>query len=490
MLMSSERLRVRTVSRTSQGYEGIGPGVSFITIDRRSVGLRQAPHTSRSCSQQAVASTLQSGWCASYATTGNSYHHSAVIQLTPMSSPSQPSTALDAISSVIRLPHGVVATDHRGPPRESTPTKPPRIVDDLIPLILESDDHWWPRDLQRLAAVSLAWVGPVRRILYAFPRLQSFHACTLLARTLSGNTHLLTLIRGLDLCPATVGDCSLTEEDMASIRFILNLKGLQSMTLGGQLAVRAERFIQMMSSTHSITSLHIDGSHITQVHEGSSSRYPASLSWDDSIAFRFARSLRTLRLTSLHLSLAEPDVPYALRVGSLILEDVVVDSGSIQDLCHESWSHLHQLSISSGISHAHSLDQLALPLLECCEHLESLRYEACTGAHGELFEEGLPGFSSLRNLCLYDINVNPQTLALLAQTCRSLVQLSVLGRTVRLAAQDWAELLHSGGLPSLRSLETSSGRNIPPSGFLRWSKETCSELQSTCTARGVKLTCS
>ena len=220
-------------------------------------------------------------------------------------------------SAAFELPHGVVSEDQRCS-RAPAATKPPHIVDDLIPLFLEGHENWWPRDLLRLALVSLAWVGPIRRLLYAYPRLQSYKSCTLFARTLSGNTNLSPLIQGLDLCPAFTED-GLTEEDMASLRFVLNLKGLRSMTLGGQLAMQAERFIQMMGSTHTISSLHIDGSYISQSCGSTSLWRPASLRWDDSVAFRFARSLRTLRLSNIQLSIADADISYALRIRSLIL---------------------------------------------------------------------------------------------------------------------------------------------------------------------------
>lgn len=361
----------------------------------------------------------------------------------------------------------------------------PRIVDDLIPVILESNGHWWPKDLQRLALVSTAWVGPIRRLLYACPKLSSFHACTLFVRTVSSNPHILSLVQGLELCPVSDG-LPLTEEHMASLRFALNLKGLLSVTLGGELAVRAERFVQMMSNTHSITSLHIDGSHLNRYHcLGTTTRHCPSLSWDDSIAFRFSRSLRSLRLTQLHLSISEADIPYAIRVQNLTLDGVSIESGFVQDLLHESWTHLRHLSISSATPA--TAEDIAIPLLECCENLESLRYEACVGGiHGELFEEST-SLTALRKLRLYDIDVNPQTLASLSQTCGGLAQISVLGRTVRLTAQDWVQLIQSSAMPSLRVLKTSSGCPQSPSGFLRWTEESCDELRSACATRGISL---
>lgn len=361
-----------------------------------------------------------------------------------------------------------------------------RIVDDLIPIILESDGHWWQRDLHRLALTSSSWVGPTRRLLYACPKLDSFHACTLFVRTLSANSHLLPLLRGLDLRPTLSDSSAVTDEVMASLRFVLNIKGLLSVTLGGELGFRAERFIHMMANAHTVTSLHIDGTYISLSCERTTSPRSASLSWDDSIAFRFSRSLRTLRLTNINLSIADADIPYALRVRDLALEDVCIESGFIQDLLHESWGHVRHLRISSAITR--SYEDIALPLLESCEHLESFCYEASSaGSDGALLEEDLPGLSTLQTLRLYDIDLNPQSLNHLAQACRNLVRLSLLGRVIRLPAHEWVRLLRSGALPSLRVLEISSGSNRPPAGFIRWPPETCSELSSVCDTRGVSL---
>lgn len=389
----------------------------------------------------------------------------------------------------LRASCDVTTTDRAMPCRKpGNVNMSPRIVDDLIPVVLESDDHWWPRDLSRLALVSPAWVGPIRRRLYACPKLDSFHACTLFARTMFANPQLQALIRGIDLRPTLTQSVILTEADMTSVRFVLNLRGLQTVTLGGELAVRAERFIQMMGHTHSITSLHIDGSYVSQDNGDMACRCAASLDWDDSIAFRFARSLRTLRLTHLHLDVTPSDMPSPLRVQKLILEDVSMESGSIEDLSFGSWASLRHLSISS--SSPQSVQDLALPLLECCEQLESLNYEACgVAADGELFEQDLPALSTIRDLRLFDVDINLQTLSFIARACCALVQLSVLGRAPQLNGQDWIELLQSGVLPSLCVLQTSSGHNQPPSGFRRWSEETCCQLKSACAARNISLLC-
>ncbi|GJE85978.1 hypothetical protein PsYK624_020580 [Phanerochaete sordida] len=280
----------------------------------------------------------------------------------------------------------------------------------------------------------------------------------------------------------------LTEADLAGLRFALNLQGLETVTLGGELAVRAERFLQMMSHAHSITSLHLDGSYISQDKGDVVCRRVASLNWDDSIAYRFARSLKTLRLTHIHLDIMPSDMPSPLRLRSLTLDDISVEAGSIEDLLYESWAPLRHLSISS--SSPQSREELLLPLLECCEKLESLSYEACgVSTHGDIFEQDLPALSLIQELRLFDVDLNPQTLAVISRSCRALVKLSVLGRAPQLNVKDWIELLRSGALPSLRILQTCSGHNQPPTGFCRWSEETCHELRSACAARNIAVAC-
>ncbi|KAI0815274.1 hypothetical protein BC629DRAFT_856688 [Irpex lacteus] len=363
-----------------------------------------------------------------------------------------------------------------------------RIVDDLIPVILESDGHWWPRDFQRLALVSTSWLGPIRRRLYAYPELRSFHACTLFARTLSQNQNIRALVHGVDLRPVLAHEhAALSEQDMAGLRFILNLDRLESITIGGELAVQAERFLHMMSNTHSITSLHIDGGHLHMDDESLDSKQPASLEWNDSIAFRFSK-LRTLRFTNLQLALAEPTMPYVLRINTLILNNVTLAFGSIQDLCNESWESVRYLGVTTR--DRQTSDELVRDLLECCENLETLRYEAsCAGAHGDLFEENMP-IGRLRKLKLFDVNINPQTLSFLGQSCSNLECLSVLGRSVRLHAQDWIRFISSGALPSLKVLKTAAGCYEPASGFLRWSDEVREQLLSSCATRSIDLCCS
>ena len=193
-----------------------------------------------------------------------------------------------------------------------TRSQSPRFIDDLVYLILESDDHWWPRDLIRLARVSLAWLGPVQKRLYARPSIRSFRACGLLARTLTENPCLLSLLHGIDMRPSIgfdVDDRGLSTMEMASLRYILSLDGLKSLTLGGELAVQAERFLHSLVHADAVTELHIDGTHCAGYGSHLRCQKAASLEWDEIMAFKFP-NLRKLKLCNLELDILHPPMPY------------------------------------------------------------------------------------------------------------------------------------------------------------------------------------
>lgn len=47
-----------------------------------------------------------------------------------------------------------------------------KFVDDLVHLILESHENWWPRDLVRLSLVWSAWLGPTQKRLFGCSNFQ------------------------------------------------------------------------------------------------------------------------------------------------------------------------------------------------------------------------------------------------------------------------------------------------------------------------------
>ncbi|KAF5377570.1 hypothetical protein D9615_005227 [Tricholomella constricta] len=336
-----------------------------------------------------------------------------------------------------------------------------RFIDDLVPLILESNDHWWPRDLLRLAQVSSAWLGPVRRRLFALPSLHSFHACSQLARTLSGNPKLLSLVKGIELRPALEDSPNgrlISAEDRANLRFILALEGLQHITLGGLLAVKAERLLHTVGDAQSVLDLHIDGSLLAH-----SLSFRPSLEWDESIAFRFS-NLQTLRLTNLELDIPYPVIPYQLQLSKLHLDNVVVMSGYISHLLHETPS-LHHLCIRS--KRASEFDEQIRLILESCA-IDTLEYEVETDGHSHhlIFTDDSPPFSSLRCLRFTGIHVDLDILDSISQKCQNLEDLTVSGRMVTILPCEWVSFITKRHLARLRSLGLPWGTNNPP--FVRW----------------------
>jgi hypothetical protein len=359
-----------------------------------------------------------------------------------------------------------------------------RFIDDLVPLILESDEHgWWPRDLLRLALVSSAWVRPVQKRLYASPTLCSFQACNLFAQSLLQNPSLSVLVKAIDIRPSEeIGGAKgfVTEKETASLRFILSLDGLLSVTLGGQLAVGAERFLHSLSHSDSVTRLHIDGSFGCGIPRCGRA---ASLEWDEAMAFMFPR-LRTLILSNLDLDIMPPPFPYDTEHEHLALHNVQITSGYLPHLFHGSWSSLQSLFVIAG-SASDFDDQMRL-VLDCCSaNLQSLHYEVRdTFSDQPIFDHNFPKCPSLRHLYLSGVELDFTTLSHIAANCKNLAGLSVSGRIVRITPREWVTFLSSCTLPSLRVLCTPGGTNYPP--FMYWSEDARKEVADASAARGVQ----
>ncbi|RPD81833.1 hypothetical protein L226DRAFT_607076 [Lentinus tigrinus ALCF2SS1-7] len=363
------------------------------------------------------------------------------------------------------------------------PGDPPVLVDDLIPIIIESNDHWWPRDFQRLALISPAWVTPVRKRLYAHPSLRSFRACKLFARTLLDNPALLPYMRGLELRPVADSRRVLDEQEMQSLRYILGLEGIQDVTLGGDLALSAERFIHFMAGTRTITTLHIDGYSFPDDHASSTVHTLPSLEWDDVVAFRFP-FLRSLTLSNVALAVYPQSMDHPGMLSHLTLNNVQLVYGALPDLCQGSWETLRVLKLV-GKSTV-ELDDEVRSMLELCENLEELHYEAVDrSSHPSIFDDEPPTCESLQKLSISGFDVNPLTLEAIAHSCPKLTELAVCGRIIRIPSERWAAFVNSGALPCLQRLIAPAGTNIPP--FMYWSSDQHDELRDACKSRGISL---
>ncbi|KAG6911810.1 hypothetical protein DXG01_000057 [Tephrocybe rancida] len=360
----------------------------------------------------------------------------------------------------------------------SCSSHPPRsrFVEDLIYIVLESSDHWWPGDLVQLAQVSSAWLEPVRRRLFAMPSVHSFRASTRLARTLSSNPSLLSLVKGVELQPMPRGSAHITSQDRASLNFILAISGLQHITLGGLLSVKAERFLHRVADAHSVLSLHIDGRSMT--HSLTPAECP-SLEWDESIAFHFC-NMETLHLTNIELAISFPSIPYQLQLSELHLDHVTITRGYITHLLHETPS-LPRLRIRS--IQASEVDEQVKCVLDSCA-VEMFEYEADVEgpfAHN-IFDNNS---SSLRILRLVSFHFDFDTLNVIREHCQGLEVLIISGRKVSIPPCEWQTFIQRGHFANLRSLGLSWGTESHIHGH--WSRPAVEDLLRTATLHGIHI---
>ena len=277
----------------------------------------------------------------------------------------------------------------------------------------------------------------------------------------------------------------LFRSEMQSLRFILALGGLQSVTLGGDLAVSAERFIHVMVNTCTITTLHIDGYTFPDDHALTSVHRLPSLEWDDVVAFRFPH-LRQLTLSNVALTIHPPTLERPGSLTRLTLNNVDIVDGFLPDLCPAAWDTLRVLKVVG--KSAPEMDDHVLPVLELCHGLQEFYYAAeDTSIHPSIFDEDAPTCPNLQTLRLSGFDVNPQTLHAIAEACPKLVDLAVLGRITRIPPGEWTAYVQSGKLPCLRRLVTPAGTNLPP--FTFWSHDQYAALQGACRSRGIDMAC-
>jgi hypothetical protein len=369
-----------------------------------------------------------------------------------------------------------------------SPSQPrSRFIDDLIPLILECHDHWWPRDLVRLSVVSAAWLVSSRKRLYERPSLRSFRACSQLARSLKQNPSLQSLLKGIDIRPfvgSNTNEGVLLAGEMESLRFILSLGGLKSVTLGGELAVGAQRFLNMMTNPDAVTELYIDGNLLNVGNSYLRRRKPASFEWDEVIAFKF-HNLRKLKLSNLELDITFPSIPYELCISDIIIDNVEITNGYLHQLLNESWASLRHLDVVAKTATEFD-EQMRLILDYCGPTLEFLHYDVRDSHSTEpLFDFDSVPSPSLLQLSLGGVELDFDTLASIGQCCRNLQELSITGRSVSVTPDQWVSFLNSGALPSLKTLITPWATKYPP--FTRWTDAAGNTVQKASEARAINL---
>lgn len=324
-------------------------------------------------------------------------------------------------------------------------------IDDLVYLVLESSGHWWPGDLVQLAQVSSAWLEPVRRRLFAFPVIHSFRASTRLARTFSDNPSLLTLVKGVELRPMSVDGRPVDSRDRSSLNMILGIDGLQRITLGGLLSVRAERFLHRVTDAQSVLNLHIDGSLMSNSISLANS---PSLNWDESIAFQFC-NLGSLHLNDIELTISHPSLPYQLSLSELQFDHVAFTRGYITQLLHET-PFVRRLCVKS--TQTSELDEQIRCVLGSCA-VEILEIEVDVEGQFEhpIFDKPSP---SLRSLSLSGVHADIGMLTAIGTHCRNLENLAISGRMAAIVISEWVSFIASGYLPHLRGLELPGATNL------------------------------
>jgi len=273
--------------------------------------------------------------------------------------------------------------------------------------------------------------------------------------------------------------------DRAALRFILSLDRLKYVTLGGELAVKAERFLRILANSQAVIEMHIDGTMPNEGHNCIRARKPASLEWDDAIAFTFP-NLRRLKLSHVELVIIYPSIPYQLHLTHLILDNVHIIGGYIHHLLNQSWASLHHLFVVAG-SASEFDEHIKLMLDFCGPTLRNLHYEVRQEARSDerLFDEKTTPCPALRRLQLRGMEIDMDALDSIGQICQSVEELVISGRMVRVTPLEWVTFIHSGALPCLRRLGTPWGTNNPP--FTHWSKATVKPVEEACFVRNIEL---
>ncbi|KDR85190.1 hypothetical protein GALMADRAFT_218272 [Galerina marginata CBS 339.88] len=352
-------------------------------------------------------------------------------------------------------------------------------IDDLIPLILEANDNWWPRNLASLSTVSSTWLFYTRKRLYPSPTIHSFPAATLLARSLAENPQLTSLVKRIHLRPVMPEMSSRRPQpqELRSLRFLLGIEGLQHITLGGELSVKAERFLRLISNPDTLQELHIDGSSLC-------SRLSArpSLEWDESLAFGFP-NLNKLRLAEVELDIIPPSMPFPSPITNLTLENVHIISGHLVHLLGDC-QVLERLHVTTSDPVA-SEEQLRLVLASCtvgCLHYESQKDNT---SDRFVLDINPASAASLRCLHLKGLFVDLGVLNVVNEMYRNIVELVISGRAVRVSPGEWARFIRSGAFSSVRRLGLPWGTNHPP--FLVWRRGDIEEIENACSSRKIPI---
>lgn len=379
---------------------------------------------------------------------------------------------------------------------------------DVVFLIL---DHYgrqcWQRDYPRLARISSEWLGPVRQRLYAHPLLFSHAACYKLARTLQENPALTSTVRSLNIRPKGVrGELDLS----ASVSILLSVTSLESLTIAGELAVNAERWLRSIASPHTIRFLRI---------EGDSPCHPwytedASLEWSSEFAERFC-SLKSLNLHSLTIDIDDSFYDHPGRavvlarecmLEELHLSDITFSlvSGPLSALLSSSisWKHLKTLTIDVHEDDVHALDYIALleivqPSLESFTIRGQGRLRGLNSALSALSIflpdservdtnlMSLPPFHALHNLRFIDAHLVTRSLPILEHAFPNVEELEIFEscrKGPHISLVYWTQTLGAGRFSRLKKLSVTDTSSRSEAGL----SENMFKLQEACGKQDVQ----
>ncbi|KAF8640592.1 hypothetical protein AX17_000254 [Amanita inopinata Kibby_2008] len=210
-----------------------------------------------------------------------------------------------------------------------------------------------------------------------------------------------------------------------SLGVILGINNLHSITLGGELAIAAGRFLHMIAHPSAVTELQVDGRLMSCALQ-----VCPSLEWDEMIAAKFA-ALRSLHLSNIQLDI---DLDVSSRsnpsmIRTLVLDNVEILSGQLACLVNENET-LEQLSVSTD--NAAEYDQHIRTMLASCG-IRSLEYEVKDGGRGQmpLFDHETRALATLRHLRLEGVYVDEEMLGRIGEVCEGLKVVVVNGQTQR-----------------------------------------------------------
>ncbi|KAJ7597242.1 hypothetical protein C8J56DRAFT_1041450 [Mycena floridula] len=344
--------------------------------------------------------------------------------------------------------------------------KPPRIVNDIVPLIIESSDRWRCRDLVSLAQVSSVWLYPIRKLLYSHVILRSYSSACIFSHSLDANPVLVSLVKFLDICPISG---SYTPQFAQCLGNLLNLQ-LETISFGGELAIRAERFLHLVGNPELVKRIHINGALLKE----NLCQVP-SLEWDSDFADRFP-ALEELKLSHLELEIVSSWTPTEMQLSHLTLDAVQLLDGYISQ-AFPSVKHLKIFTTDAGEFE----EQIRLVLAN--QKMEYLEYQVQCGSGVTLLDQST-AYPMLRELHMSGLCLEPETLNTLGECCPNLTEISALGRLLRLTADDWATFI-TRSCPALQEMRISLGTLVPP--FVPWSDSVVKALEKLAASRDIEM---